>query len=300
MAIGAIEAGGTKFVCALFSDSGELLARTRTETGRPESTMAEVNAFFGELSGTHRIDSFGVGCFGPIDVDPSGENYGRLLGTPKTAWIGYNLRSAIQSAFPVPVSIDTDVNVAALSEAEAAGEAVQSLAYVTVGTGVGVGIAIEGRILPLRRHPEIGHSYVRRSSDETARFRGVCPYHGDCLEGVASGPAMRSRWDRPAEELPADHPAWTVEADYLAQAVANLILFFAPDRIVLGGGVMQQEHLFSPIRDGAHRLLAGYVEYAADRADLDRIVVPQTLGGDAGIRGAYLIGRQLDRFRGPA
>ena len=297
MAIAAIEAGGTKFICALFSEEGREQRRVRIETDEPSRTLEEVRAFFLESSTHDPISSFGIGSFGPINVDPDSEDYGRILQTPKTAWIGVNLRTSIQSSFLVPVSVESDVNVAALAESEAAGEEVQSLVYVTVGTGLGVGIAIEGHLLPLRRHPEMGHIRLRRSREEQAAFAGVCPYHGDCLEGVAAGPAMRARWGQAAETLPPDHEAWDLEADYLAQAVAMLMLSFSPDRVVLGGGVMEQRGMFERIRDEAHRLLGGYLDYASERAVLDRIVVPQTLGGDAGIRGAYLIGRQLDRSR---
>ena len=297
MSVAAIEAGGTKFICALFDDGGREQIRVRIETGDPSRTLDEVRAFFLENSTHDPVSSVGIGSFGPINVDPDSEDYGRILQTPKTAWIGVNLRTAIQSVLAVPVSVETDVNVAALAESEAAGNEVQSLVYVTVGTGIGVGIALEGRLLPLRRHPEIGHLRPRRSPGEQAAFAGVCPYHGDCLEGVAAGPAMRARWGQAAETLPPDHEAWDLEADYLAQGVASLMLSFSPDRLVLGGGVMEQQGMFERIRDEAHRLLGGYLEYASERAVLDRIVVPPSLGGDAGIRGAYLIGRQLDRSR---
>jgi fructokinase len=295
MAIAAIEAGGTKFLCAVFDEDGAERDRARIPTEDPETTLSQVAGFFrpwGEV-----VTSMGIGAFGPVDVDPASDRYGTILQTPKTAWIGVNLRRELQESLPVPVSVETDVNVAALAEAEAAGATVRSLVYMTVGTGVGVGIALEGHILPLRRHPEIGHMFPRRSADETSRFEGICPYHGDCLEGVASGPAMRARWGRPAEELPPEHEAWDVEAEYIAQSVATLLLSFAPDRLVLGGGVMAQRGLLGPVRDRAHGLLGGYLEYVTDRAVLDRIVVPQTLGGDAGIRGAYLLGRQHDRSR---
>ncbi len=297
MSVAAIEAGGTKFICALFSDNGREQRRVRIETGEPSRTLEEVWAFFLDSSTHDPISSVGIGSFGPINVDPESEDYGRILQTPKAGWIGVNLRTSIQSSLSVPVSVESDVNVAALAESEAAGEEVQSLVYVTVGTGLGVGIAIEGHLLPLRRHPEMGHIRLRRSREEQAAFGGVCPYHGDCLEGVAAGPAMRARWGQAAETLPPDHEAWDLEADYLAQAVAMLMLSFSPDRVVLGGGVMEQHSMFERIRDEAHSLLGGYLDYASERAVLDRIVVPQTLGGDAGIRGAYLIGRQLDRSR---
>ncbi|MFW6223358.1 MAG: ROK family protein [Spirochaetota bacterium] len=297
MAIAAIEAGGTKFICALFDEAGHEQDRVRIETGEPSRTLEQVREFFLESSIHDPISSVGIGSFGPINVDPGSEDYGRILQTPKTAWIGVNLRTSIQSSFSVPVSVESDVNVAALAESDAAGEGVQSLVYVTVGTGIGVGIAVEGRLLPLRRHPEIGHIRLRRSPEEQAAFAGVCPYHGDCLEGVAAGPAMRARWGQAAETLPPDHEAWGLEADYLAQAVATLMLSFSPDRVVLGGGVMEQQGMFDRIREQAHRLLGGYLAYVSERSALDRVVVPQSLGGDAGIRGAYLIGRQLDRAR---
>jgi fructokinase len=297
MSVAAIEAGGTKFICALFSDEGREQRRVRIETGEPARTLEEVCAFFLESSTHDPVTSVGIGSFGPINVDPASEDYGRILQTPKAGWIGVNLRTSIQSSLSVPVSVESDVNVAALAESEAAGEEVQSLVYVTVGTGLGVGIAIEGHLLPLRRHPEMGHIRLRRSREEQAAFAGVCPYHGDCLEGVAAGPAIRARWGQAAETLPPDHEAWDLEADYLAQAVATLMLSFSPDRVVLGGGVMEPQGMFERIRDEAHGLLGGYLDYASERSVLDRIVVPQSLGGDAGIRGAYLIGRQLDRSR---
>lgn len=295
MAIAAIEAGGTKFVCAVFDEDGTERDRTRIPTGQPGTTLPAVAAFFAPWK--EAIAQAGIGAFGPVDVDPASERYGTILETPKTAWIGVNLRRELQAHLPVPVSVETDVNAAALAEAGAAGAAVHSLVYMTVGTGIGVGIALEGRILPLRRHPEIGHTFPRRPAGEADRFAGVCPYHGDCLEGVASGPALEARWGRPAEELPPGHEAWRLEAEYLAEAAATLMLSFSPDRLVLGGGVMEQRSLFASVRERTHELLGGYLAYATDRAALDRIITGQVLGGDAGIRGAYLIGRQLDRSR---
>ncbi len=220
-----------------------------------------------------------------MDLDRNSPTYGYITSTPKPGWANCNLAGKVEQALGVPVGFDTDVNAAALGEAEwGAGQGLSDLLYLTVGTGIGGGAIAGGNVVHGLAHPEMGHI---RIPHDTARdpYPGACPFHGDCLEGLASGPAMQHRWGAPAEQLPPDHPAWALEAHYLALAVTNFALTLSPRRIILGGGVMQP-HLFQPIRDEVQRLLNGYVRHPAE------YIVPPKLGGRSGILGALVLARQ--------
>ncbi|MBA3974295.1 MAG: fructokinase [Candidatus Solibacter sp.] len=253
---GAIEAGGTKFVCAVGGSATDLRDIRRFSTSHnPLETMAEV---MGYLKGHGPLKAVGIATFGPIDY-PSG----RITTTPKLAWRDFPLRDSVRRAFGVPVGFDTDVNAAAIAEARyGAGQGLENFIYITVGTGIGGGAVVGGKPVHGLLHPEMGHLLVRpvACAEMPEMPKGVCPYHGNCLEGLASGPAIQARWGRPGHELPPDHPAWREQADYLAQACHNLACTLSPQMIVLGGGVMDQAHLFPMIRARAKELMGGYLE----------------------------------------
>ena len=240
---GAVEAGGTKFMVAVGqSASAEPHEVKRIPTSsNPMDTLKEVLHFFAAHG---PLDAIGVATFGPVDFEK-----GTISTTPKEGWSHFPLRGELERALNVPVGFDTDVNGAALAEARhGAGQGVQSLVYITVGTGIGGGAIIAGRPVHGLLHPEMGHLPVRLHLEEPAGFKGVCPYHGNCLEGSASGPAIEARWGMPAAQLPPDHVAWRIEADYLAQACLSISVILSPERIVLGGGVMDQPHLLDMVR----------------------------------------------------
>lgn len=283
---GAIEAGGTKFVCAVGSSEGGSLRMETIPTRDPESTFADVARFFVEARDLGALSGVGIGSFGPVGVNPKAADYGRILATPKPGWEGFDMIEAVKAFADVPVALDTDVNTAALAEARLAGEGVDTLAYVTVGTGIGVGIVQEGRPLHGFAHPEMGHILVRRHPKH-GDFPGLCPFHGDCIEGLAAGPAVGKSWDLTPSQIPEDHPFWEVEADYLAQLCMTLLLTVAPDRIVMGGGVMKQERLFPLIRARTLELLAGYLYGADDPETMQRRIVPPLSQEAPGLVGAY-------------
>jgi len=254
---GAVEAGGTKFVLAVGEEPTKPREVARVATSNnPAETMAEVVRYFSERG---PLASIGVATFGPVDFAS-----GAITNTPKLAWQNFPLRDTLREALGVPVGFDTDVNGAALGEARCGtGRGLENLVYITVGTGIGGGALVGGKLVHGLMHPEMGHLLVRRAPGERADFAGVCPFHGDCLEGLASGPAMEARWGVPAGELPAEHDAWRLEADYLAQACVNLACVASPQAIVLGGGVMSQTQLFPLIRVRAEELCRGYLPLPA-------------------------------------
>ena len=278
--LGAIETGGTKFVCAVGNGPDDLrLAEVPTTT--PEATVAGVIGFF---RAQPPIDSLGIASFGPIDRRPGSPAFGRITSTPKANWRNYDIVGTMKEALGVVVGFDTDVNAAVLAEARwGAGRELTDLIYLTVGTGIGGGAMVNRQLLHGLIHPEMGHMPIPH--DRTADpFSGCCPYHGDCLEGLASGPALEARWDAPGEALPSDHPAWALEARYLALALMNLVCAFSPQRIILGGGVMQQARLFDLVRAELAQRLNGYIQ-SGD-------VVPAQLGRRAGVLGALILAEQ--------
>jgi len=272
---GAIEAGGTKFVCAVGTGPDDLRT-TRIPTTSPEETLAAAVDFLGGDA-----TSIGIGSFGPVDLDPASPAWGHITTTPKTAWRNYDLAGAVRRALGVPVAIDTDVNAAARGEARwGAGRELRSFLYLTVGTGIGGGAIIDGRVLGGVSHPEMGH--IRIPHDLAFDpFPGLCPWHGDCFEGLASGPAIEARWKRPPCQLPPDHEAWRLESHYLALALASLSCTLSPQRILIGGGVMRQAQLFPLVREELNRLLAGYIAVPE--------VMPPGLGERSGILGALAL-----------
>jgi len=288
MPLGAIEAGGTKFVCAVGLPSGELLHQTRIPTSTPQETMERVVAFF---RAHQPLAAVGIGSFGPVQLNRDSPRFGFIANTPKIAWRSFNLLGAVQRALEVPVALDTDVNAAALAEARwGAAAGIRTFLYVTVGTGIGGAALVGGIPLHGLTHPEMGH--IRIPHDRTLDpFPGICPSHGDCLEGLACGPAIEARWQTPLSMLPGDHPAWTLEAEYLALACVNWMCTLVPERIVLGGGVMQA-HLFPLIRARVRDLLNQYLEAPELAGELDRYIAPSPLEGRAGVLGALLLAAQ--------
>lgn len=282
---GGIEAGGTKFVCAVGTSPNDVRA-TRFPTTTPEETLARAIEFF---RAQPRVAAIGIAAFGPVDLRRNSPTYGYITTTPKLGWRNTDLVGAIQRALNVPVGFDTDVNAAALGEHRwGAARGLDTCIYLTIGTGIGGGGLLAGKLMHGLIHPEMGHIRVPH---DLARdpFPGACPFHGDCLEGLASGPALEKRWGARAETLPADHPAWELEAHYLALALVNYICTLSPQRIILGGGVMEQPQLFPMIRRGVQQLLNGYAQSPAILADIDAYIVPPALGKRAGVLGALAL-----------
>jgi fructokinase len=282
---GAVEAGGTKFVCAIGDETGAILSESRFPTTDPAATLAAVRGFFTEHR-AHRLTAIGVGSFGPLILDRTSAKYGCIGKTPKAGWADVELAGMLAREFSCPVGFDTDVNAAALAEYRwGAGQETASLVYLTVGTGIGGGVLVDGVPLHGLMHPEIGHVRPRRHLLDS-RFPGVCPFHGDCMEGLASGPAIVARSGSELSQLDSAHDQWEIQADYLGQLCAQLVLTLSPQRIVMGGGVMAQERLFPAIRQRMQHWLGGYIDSAETLEDVDRYVVPPALGARAGILGA--------------
>jgi len=239
---GAIEAGGTKFVCAVFDKDFNLIEEKKLNTSTPQRTLYEVKNFFSQ----YQIIKVGMGSFGPIELNRKKENFGKILDTPKLAWKNYNIYQGLIDHLNVPVVLDTDVNAAALGEYNfGAGKNVNSLLYVTIGTGIGAGFVLQGHTYHGIGHPEMGHINVKRHPSDV--FKGSCPYHQDCLEGLASGTSIYQRYNKRAEQLAEVSEVWELETDYLAQAMINYTLILRPDKIILGGGVMKQGSLYNDI-----------------------------------------------------
>ena len=286
MRLGALEAGGTKMVCAIGDESGKIYEQVSIPTETPEITMPRLISYFEE----RKIEALGIGCFGPIDPDKKSETYGYITSTPKIAWADYNIVGTMEKSLMIPVGFDTDVNGSVLGEVtfgQAKGK--KCVVYVTIGTGVGAGIYIEGKLLHGMLHPEAGHILLTQRQDDT--YEGTCPYHKTCLEGLAAGPAIEARWGRKAVELKDDARVWDLEAYYIAQAIVNYILILSPQMIILGGGVMHQEQLFPKIRSYVKKMMNGYIK-TKEMADLDHYIVPASLHDDQGIMGALELGRR--------
>jgi fructokinase len=286
---GGIEAGGTKFVCILASGPQDVRAETRFPTTTPQETLGKAVAFFREQSKTQPIHGIGVSCFGPVDLDPVSPTYGFITTTPKPGWAFTDVVHHLEQALQVPVAFDTDVNGAALGEYTwGAAQGADPCLYLTIGTGVGGGGILNGHPLHGLVHPEMGH--MRLPHDwQGDPFPGACPYHGDCFEGMAAGPALEKRWGQRGETLPLDHPAWALEAEYIAQALNTLICTLSPKRIVIGGGVMQHPELFSMIRRRVLDLLNGYVQAPSILEHIDQYIVPPGLGNRSGSLGAIAL-----------
>lgn len=286
MRLGALESGGTKMVCAVGDERGRIFEQMIFPTKTPEKTIPQMIEYFKKA----RIEALGIASFGPLNLNPDSASYGFITNTPKTGWENYNILGAFKEALSCPVGFDTDVNGSVLGEVtfgQAKGK--NCVIYVTIGTGIGAGIFVEGRLLHGMLHPEAGHVLIRRRNADT--YRGKCRYHTDCLEGLASGPAIEERWGKPAAELEQQREVWDLEAYYIAQALSNYILTLSPQMIILGGGVMQQEQLFPMIRSYVKKMLNGYVN-AGELKHMENYIVPASLNGDQGILGGLELARR--------
>lgn len=286
MVLGALEAGGTKMVCAIGNEQGEIFEQVSIPTETPEITVPKMVSYFQ----SKKIESLGIGCFGPVDLNKKSKTYGYITSTPKLAWADYDIVGAFKKALSVPVGFDTDVNGSVLGEVTfGQGKGKNCVIYATIGTGVGVGICIDGKLLHGMLHPEAGHVLIRKRSDDT--YEGRCPYHKTCLEGMASGPAIEERWGANAKTLKERQEVWDLEAYYIAQALSNYILTISPELIILGGGVMHQEQLFPQIRSYVKEMLNGYLK-TEELEDLEHYIVPASLNDNQGIMGCLELGRR--------
>ena len=234
--------------------------------------------------------------FGPVDLDPSSPSYGHITSTPKASWVDFDLAGTVQRELDIPVNFDTDVNAALLGEARwGAARGLDDAVYLTIGTGIGGGVLARGQLVHGLLHPEIGHLHLPHDKARDP-FPGTCPYHGDCLEGLACGPALQARWGQPALTLPPEHPAWELEAHYLALALMNLTVTLSPQRIILGGGVMQQPHLFSLLRREFARIMNGYIRRGELLHGLDSYIQPPGLGSRAGVLGSLVLAEEARRL----
>ena len=289
MSFGGIEAGGTKWVCAVGGEGAEPARVASFPTTTPEETLGRAIEFFAAVPD---LEAVGIGAFGPVEVRRSSPRWGTITTTPKPGWRDTDVVSPLADALGVPIALDTDVNAAAVGEwRHGAAQGLDTFAYLTVGTGIGGGVFANGRPVHGLLHPEVGHSMVPhdRSRDP---FEGSCPYHGDCLEGLASGTALRARWGRPGEEL-TDPAAWELEAEYLALGLANVVLVLAAERIILGGGVGTAPGLIERVRVRLPEVLAGYLDVPQlePGPGLDAYLVPPALGPHSGVLGAIVLAR---------
>jgi fructokinase len=287
---GAIEAGGTKFVCVVGTGPDDIRAETRIPTTTPERTIGQALDFLRTERDRHGpLAAVGIASFGPIDLQPQSRSYGSITSTPKPGWANTPIAVMVRQALDVPVGFDTDVNAAALAEGcWGAAQGLHSFIYLTIGTGVGGGGVLDGQVMHGLLHPEMGHIRVPHNRVKDP-FTGSCPFHGDCLEGLASGPALAARWGQPAETLAAHHEAWALEAHYLALALVSFICTLSPQRIILGGGVMTSAWLLPLIRAEVQTLLNNYLRVPEIMEEIDHYIVGPGLGTRSGVLGALAL-----------
>jgi fructokinase len=289
---GGIEAGGTKFVCAIGSNPKNLSNPIRIATSTPEETITSIIKYFREQNRKEEITAIGIGSFGPLDLRKDSPTYGYITSTPKNKWQNIDFYGKIKKAFNIPVGFDTDVNAAALGEHQwGAAQDVSDFIYITIGTGIGGGGIINGDFLHGLLHPEMGHIFLPhdKSSDP---YEGKCPFHKNCFEGLASGEAIKDRWGREGEKLGEDHPAWVLEAEYISLAVVNYICTLSPERIILGGGVLKQTQLLTRIHRRVIQLLNNYIQAPEIMDNIDKYIVLPELGDKAGVLGAIALARR--------
>lgn len=297
---GGIEAGGTKFVCAIGSGPEDIRAEIRFPTTSPAETLGRAVDFFRQymIKTRNRLEGIGIGSFGPVELDPGSPDYGKITTTPKAGWAFTDLCRTFEQGTAAPVILDTDANAAALGEGFwGAARDLRDYVYLTIGTGIGGGLVTHGKPHHGLIHPEMGHVRLPHSKEEDP-FDGICPFHGDCFEGLASGPAIQARTQQPGESLPAYHPVWELEANYIALALVNLVCTLSPQRIILGGGVMQQTQLFPMIQMKVQLMLNGYIHAPAILETIDQFIVPPLLGQRAGVLGAIALARQTFQPKG--
>lgn len=280
MMYGALEAGGTKMVCAVGDENGRILEQISIPTTTPDDTMPKILDYFR----TKDICAIGIACFGPIDLDKKSNTYGYITSTPKTEWKNFNIVGCVRDALHIPVGFDTDVNGSLLGEITyGCAKGLTDAIYLTIGTGIGGGVMTNGKLLHGMLHPELGHIIIGKRADDKGEC--VCPFHDSCFEGLAAGPSIEKRWGRKAKELSDDPKVWELEADYIGTALVNFCMTLSPQKIILGGGVMHQMQLFPLIRDVFKKKMAGYIN-TKTLENLETYIVPASLNDDQGIMGA--------------
>ena len=286
----ATEGGGTKFVLAVGTAEGDILAEHRIPTTTPAETLgACVDFFKAQEAELGKLSAFGIATFGPVDLRKDSATYGHIMATPKPYWANADLLIPFRDEFGLPIGLDTDVNGAALGEWRwGAAQGLETFLYFTIGTGIGGGGLFQGQLMHGLLHPEMGHISLPTGVDAVS----ACPFHEDCFEGLAAGPAIEKRWGEKAENLPVGHPAWETEAGYIASALRSFICTLSPQRIILGGGVMEQSQLFPLIREKTLTALNGYVQADEILEKIDEYIVPVALEGKAGILGAFVLAQQ--------
>lgn len=288
MIFGAVEAGGTKFVAAIGDENGNIIEKTVFPTATPEKTMAELFAFFDDKA----VKAIGLGCFGPIDLDIHSPTYGYITTTPKPGWANFNIVGSLKARYPeVNINFDTDVNAAVLGETVfGSSKKLKNILYLTIGTGIGGGAIIDGKLVHGLLHPEMGHIMLNTRDDDN--YKGICTYHRTCFEGLASGPAIEERWGIKGADIPSNHIAWELEAWYIAQALADFIFVLSPQKIILGGGVMNQERLLPMIRKYTRERIAGYIQKDEILTNkIENYIIGPSLGSNAGICGALVLAK---------
>lgn len=284
--LAGIEAGGTKMVCAVSDAELNLKGSAVFPTTTPQETIAEMINYFRKFD----IDAVGIGSFGPIDLNPKSPTYGYITKTPKTGWSDFDFVGVFKKAFGVPVGFDTDVNAAILGEVyKGAAYGCNNAIYITIGTGVGVGVYCNGGLVHGLVHPEAGHILLNRHPEDS--FEGSCPFHKNCVEGMASGSAIEKRWGKSPKLLIENDKVWELEAYYIAQAVASYILTYSPEKVILWGGVMHQDKLFDMVRSNVKEILNGYVHSEMVDSKIDQYIVKPALGEKPGITGALCLAR---------
>jgi fructokinase len=289
---GGIEAGGTKFICAIGTGPDDIRQEMRFPTTSPEETLQQAIRFFRKYQKSTPLASVGIATFGPVDLVTNSKTYGYITTTPKSGWSQVSFAKVIQQELDLPVGFDTDVNGALLGEHRwGAAKDIDNAIYLTIGTGIGGAALVNGRLVHGLVHPEMGHLIVPPREDDN--YPGGCPFHGNCLEGMANGPAIEKRWGARAETLSKDHPAWELEAYYLGKALHSLICILSPQRIILGGGVMAQVQLFPMVRQMTLDSLNNYVQNTEILGKIDNFIVPPSLGNRAGVLGAIALAEDV-------
>lgn len=281
--LGSIEGGGTKINCAVGYEDGTIIKQIQFPTTTPQENVKQMVDFFQK----YKVKSIGIGFFGPLNVNRQSPEYGCLLDTPKRAWRFYPLLANLKKELSIPMGIHSDVTLSSLGEASlGGGRDSNKVLYVTVGTGIGGGVVVNGKFEDTSRHPEMGHVTVQRAAGD--KLESVCSFHKNCMEGLAAGPAIEKRWGRKGADLPSTHPAWEMEADYIAQGLVQMIFVLAPDCIILGGGVMKQAHLFEEVRKKVKQKLHDYTYYEQLKS-MDTFITKPQLGDNSGLIGGLLL-----------
>ncbi|MCP4537187.1 MAG: ROK family protein [Chloroflexi bacterium] len=293
MSWGGIEAGGTKFVCAVGTGPDDVRAEVRFPTTTPAETIGQAIEFFRQKQAKEPLAAVGIVSFGPVDPNPNSSTFGYITTTPKPGWAHTDFAGSVREALGVPVGFDTDVNGAALSEHRwGAAQGLDTFVYLTIGTGIGGGGIVDGQLIHGLMHPEMGHFLIPHDWERDP-YPGFCPYHGDCFEGLAAGPALEARWGQRGETLPADHQAWSLEAHYIALGLMSIICVLLPQRVILGGGVMEQSELFPLVRQEVQELFNGYLQVPEILEQIDDYIVPPGLGNRAGVLGAIALAQRI-------